>query len=91
MSREFEPVIPLEHRLRELAQLLDEYASSDAEDIDEHTRALFDALGPERLFDLVAVAFPLLPQGERERFLRIAVIRHHGLVRDAGRGAGEGR
>lgn len=86
MPNEFDPVVPADHPLRSLADVLDEYASSASENIDETTRVLFVALGPERLFDLASIAFPLLPDGERRRFLAIAAIRHHGLSRGASHG-----
>lgn len=88
MSGEITPEVPEDHPLRSLADVLDEYASSDSENIDESTRVLFVALGVERLFDLLTIAFPLLSDTERIRFLKIAAIRHHGLSRAASRSSG---
>lgn len=81
MSDVPDPVVPDGHPLRPLADMLDEYASSESESIDEDTRTLLAMLGPDRLFDLASLAFPLLSATERNRFLRIALIVDHGLRR----------
>lgn len=81
MSNVPDPVVPDGHPLRPLADMLDEYASSESECLDDMVRELFAALGPARLFDLASIAFPLLPAAERNLFLRIALLVDHGLRR----------